>query len=368
MKVVGLMSGTSLDAVDAALIETDGARLTRFGPGLERPYTPDERAFLKRAVGDALAWRFEGAEPGSFAAAEAVLTTSHAEAVEAVCAAAGLSPGDLDLVGFHGQTVVHEAPSRGRRGRTRQIGDGEGLARRLGVRVAYDFRSADVEAGGQGAPLAPVYHAALAAWSGLERPLAVVNLGGVANITLVGSDGALTAFDTGPANGLIDAFMEARTGAPFDEGGATAATGRVHEAAFTEYLDHPHFAQRGPRSLDRWDFSLDAVRNLSTADGAATLTAFTAKTVAMGLAECAERPERVVLCGGGRRNATMAALIEAACGLPALTAEQLGWRGGLIEAEAFAYLAARTLEGLPISFAGTTGAPEPLIGGRIASP
>jgi anhydro-N-acetylmuramic acid kinase len=368
MTACGLMSGTSLDAVDAAVLVTDGARIIRFGPGLERPYAPGERAVLQAAVDAALDWRWKGPEPQVFREAEAVLTRAHAEAVRAVCDKAALAPSDLDVIGFHGQTVVHEAPAGGRPGRTRQIGDGQALADALGCPVAFDFRSADMAAGGQGAPLAPVYHAALAEWSGLERPLGVLNLGGVANITLIGSDGELIAFDTGPANGLLDAFMLARTGSPMDEGGALAATGRVHEAAFAELLDHPHFTQDGPKSLDRWDFSLDPVRNLPDADGAATLSAFTAKTVALGVARLPERPARLVLCGGGRRNATLASLIEAATGLPVLSAEALGWRGDLVEAETFAYLAARTVRGLPISFPGTTGVAQAMTGGRVARP
>ncbi|MEO1038306.1 MAG: anhydro-N-acetylmuramic acid kinase [Pseudomonadota bacterium] len=367
MKIVGLMSGTSLDGVDAALLETDGERILRFGPGLERSYQAEERSVLEAAVEDALRWRFDGPQPASFKAAEAVLTRSHTDAVRSVCERAGLSVTALDLVGFHGQTVVHEPPGPERAGRTCQLGDGAALARALGADVAFDFRSADVRAGGQGAPLAPAYHAALAEWSGLERPLGVINLGGVANITLVGSDGALTAFDTGPANGLLDAFIEQRTGQPYDDTGAIAAEGRVHEAAFAEYLAHDHFALTGPKSLDRWDFSLDSVANLSTEDGAATLSAFTARTVAMGVEALAETPERLVVCGGGRVNATLMALIEAATGLPVFSAEALGWRGGLIEAEAFAFLAARTVRDLPISYPGTTGVKQAMTGGRVAS-
>ncbi|PWE17300.1 anhydro-N-acetylmuramic acid kinase [Marinicauda salina] len=366
MKVVGLMSGTSLDGVDAALMETDGETVARFGPGLERAYAPGERRILQAAVDAARAWRFEGPEPAAFAEAETVLTTTHAEAVAAVCEAAGIAPSDLDLVGFHGQTVLHRAPAEGVPGRTRQLGDGAALAARLGCDVAFDFRSADVAAGGQGAPLAPVYHRALADWSGLERPLGVLNLGGVANITLIASDGALVAFDTGPANGLIDAFMEQRTGEAMDANGETAARGRVHEAAFAEYLAHDHFAAGGPKSLDRWDFDLDAVANLSTEDGAATLTAFTARSVALGVERLPERPARLIVCGGGRKNATLRALIEAACDMPAIPAEDVGWRGDLIEAEAFAFLAARCAAGRPISFPGTTGVSEPMTGGRIA--
>ncbi|TGY89594.1 anhydro-N-acetylmuramic acid kinase [Marinicauda algicola] len=367
MRIVGLMSGTSLDGVDAALIETDGERILGFGPGLERPYTRDERAVLARAVEAARAWSFEGAEP-DFSDAEAVLTRTHEAAVRAVCDAAKLAPDTLDLVGFHGQTVLHRAPSGTRPGRTRQIGDGQALADALGCPVAFDFRSADVAAGGQGAPLAPVYHAALIEAAGLERPIGVLNLGGVGNITHVDARGALIAFDTGPANGLIDAFMEDRTGTAMDTDGATAAQGRPHEGALADYLDHAHFGQDGPKSLDRWDFSLDPVRNLSTEDGAATLSVLTARTVGLALDRLPERPKRLVVCGGGRRNRTLLSLIETAAGIRVHAAEAVGWRGDLIEAEAFAYLAARTMKGLPISFPGTTGVDKPMSGGRVVRP
>ena len=227
--------------------------------------------------------------------------------------------------------------------------------------------------GGQGAPLAPVYHRALVQDAGLETPIAVLNLGGVANITLIMPQGDLLAFDSGPANGLVDAFVHQRRGLPHDEGGALAAEGRIHDAAFADLLDHPHFKATGPKSLDRWDFSLEPVANLSDADGAATLTGFTAKTVAMGLEMAGDhpgmaRPSRMIACGGGRKNKTMMALIEAACGIPVLAAEAVGWRGDMIEAEAFAYLAARHLRGLPISYPGTTGVLEPLTGGVLAQP
>jgi len=369
MKVIGLMSGTSLDGVDAALIETDGERLTRFGPGFETPFTASERTVLKAAVDAGLEWRFQGARPeAAFAEAEIVLTQTHARAVEAVAQAAGLALSAIDLVGFHGQTVIHQPPLPGVRGQTCQLGDGPALARRLGVPVAYDFRTRDMQQGGQGAPLAPVYHAVLANWSGLERPLGVLNLGGVANLTLIGSDGALTAFDTGPGNGLIDAWVEAQTGAPMDRDGALSAQGRVHEAGLQELLAHPHFALEGPKSLDRWDFSIDAARNLKVEDGAATLAQFTAEAIGLGLRACPEPPRRLIVCGGGRKNTDLLRRISEVTGLPAVTAEAVGWRGDLIEAEAFAVLAARTLKRLPISWPGATGVSEPCPGGRLAYP
>lgn len=368
MKIVGLMSGTSLDGVDAALLETDGVRITGFGPGVQIDYAAADRAVLQAAVDAALAWRFEGEEPAVFVEAEAVLTRTHADAVRQVCAQADLRPADLDLVGFHGQTVVHIPPAEGVPGRTRQIGDGTTLAQALGCPVAFDFRTADMAAGGQGAPLAPAYHAALADASGLEKPLGVLNIGGVANLTLIHADGGLSAFDTGPGNGLIDAWMADQRGVAMDEGGAASAQGRVLEAGLEELLAHPHFALEGPKSLDRWDFSLDPARNLTVEDGAATLAEFTARTVALGLETVADRPKRLIVCGGGRKNPDLMARIARACGVQVQPAEAVGWRGDLIEAEAFAYLAARTRKGLLISWPGTTGAPGPLTGGQIVQP
>lgn len=365
---VGLMSGTSLDGVDASMLVMDGDTLVRFGPGTEIAYTREERAVLQTAVDAALAWRFDGDEPGVFKQAEDILTQTHARAVQAVCERAGLTTQALDLVGFHGQTVIHIPPEADAPGRTRQLGDGPALAKALGCPVAYDFRSADVAAGGQGAPLAPAYHRALCRVSGLEAPIGILNIGGVANLTCVGSDGTLSAFDTGPGNGLLDAWVAEKTGGVMDKGGALSARGRVLEAGLQELMSHPHFLKSGPRSLDRWDFSLDPARNLTIEDGAATLAAFTARTVAMGVDSLPERPHRLIVCGGGRKNADLMARIARACALPVLTAEQVGWRGDLIEAEAFAYLAACTRLDRPISWPGTTGAPAPLTGGRIALP
>ena len=365
MLCAGLMSGTSLDGVDAALIETDGRQVARFGPGAETAYTKAERAVLQSAVDAALSWRFDGEEPAAFAEAEIVLNDTHARAVEALCDKAGIKTSDLDLVGFHGQTVIHVPPQDGANGRTRQLGDGQALAKRLGCAVAFDFRSADMAAGGQGAPLTPAWHRALVQASGLETPIGVLNIGGVANLTLVGRDGALTAFDTGPGNGLIDAWVAEKTGGVMDKDGALSARGRVLEAGLAELLSHPHFAKMGPKSLDRWDFSLDPARNLTIEDGAATLAEFTARTVAIALDGAAQRPSRLIVCGGGRKNKDLTARIARACALPLVAAEAVGWRGDLIEAEAFAFLAARTAKGLPISWPGTTGVSEAMSGGRL---
>lgn len=269
------------------------------------------------------------------------------------------------MVGFHGQTVLHRAPAQGRRGRTLQIGDGAALASRIGIDVVYDFRTADMDAGGHGAPLAPLFHQALATGSEVARPAAILNLGGVANVTWLPADGDPVAFDTGPANGLIDAWCLEHAGEPFDRDGRLAASGRVHEATLADLMAHPFLALPPPKSLDRWDFSLAPVRNLDAADGAATLTAFTARTVADALARLG-RPGRLLVTGGGRLNPTLMAMLGTATGVMPEPVEAVGWRGDLLEAEAFAWLAVRVERGLPTSLPSTTGARHPVSGGRIA--
>ena len=324
-------------------------------------YSDAARAELAEATRQALTFDRPRASPALVAAA-ALIVRTHSFAVHKLLAEARVAARDIDVVGFHGQTVAH----RPDRGWTWQIGDGAALAAATGITVVSDLRCADVAAGGQGAPLLPVYHAALAAT--LERPLAVLNLGGVANITWIGADGALVAFDTGPANGLIDHWMEATSGARFDRDGALAASGRVDEAVLAAMLDHPFFDAAPPKSLDRSDFTIQPVRGLSPADGAATLTAFTAETVADALRHLPERPRRLLVVGGGRHNPTLLRMIGERTGLPVESGEALGWDGDAVEAQGFGYMAVRTLRGLPISFPGTTGAPRPMSGGVVNHP
>lgn len=363
-RVIGLMSGTSLDGVDAALIETDGGLWITPVAGAEQPYAKAERARLQAAVDAALKWKFEGPEPAEFADAETALTEAHARAVEGVIAAAGLTAGDIDLVGFHGQTVLHRAPNAERQGATRQIGDGEALARQLGIDVVYDLRSADVAAGGHGAPLATLYHDALFKRDKLDGPVAVLNLGGVANVSWLG-EGDPVAFDTGPASGLLDAWCEETIGETCDRNGALAAQGTVDESALSTLMAHPYFALTPPKSLDRWDFSLDPVRGLSPEDGAATLTAFTAQTVADAISGMGQ-PQRILATGGGRKNPVMTAAIAERLGHAVEPVEAVNWNGDLMEAQAFAWLAVRSLKGLPLSLPSTTGVPVPVTGGRLA--
>jgi anhydro-N-acetylmuramic acid kinase len=357
MLAIGLMSGTSLDGVDAALIETDGEALVRSVAFRGETYSDAARAELAAATAAALTYDRPRASPAIVAATDLIGRT-HAFAVAKLLREAGVAAGDVGVIGFHGQTVAH----RPDRGWTWQIGDGAVLARATGIDVVDDLRSADVAAGGQGAPLLPVYHAALARVLG--EPVAILNLGGVANVTLVADD-LLVAFDTGPANGLVDDWVAAVTGARFDADGALAATGQVHADVLDAMLDHPFFDLGFPKSLDRGDFTVQPARGLSAADGAATLTAFTAASVAIAIEQLPMRPRRLLVAGGGRRNPVMLRMIAERTGLMPEPAETMGWDGDAVEAEGFAYMAVRSLRGLPISFPGTTGVPRAMTGGRL---
>ncbi|MGI8840599.1 MAG: anhydro-N-acetylmuramic acid kinase [Caulobacteraceae bacterium] len=368
MRVLGFMTGTSLDAVDMAVLETDGEAIGAFGPAAESKLSAETRAVVEEAIAAARAWPRGEPAPEVFESAARAVADEHLAAARTFLDQVGAQAGRIDLVGVHGQTVLHEAPRGRRGGRTVQLLDARRLAEGLGLPVAFDFRAADVAAGGQGAPLAPIYHQALARWSRMEPPMAVLNLGGVGNVTLIGEEGALEAFDTGPANGMIDLFVQSRSGARRDENGALARSGRIDEVIVAAYLGHAHFTARGPKSLDRFDFSLDPVAGLSLEDGAATLTAFAAEAVVLGLAACSQNPRRVIVCGGGRHNPALMHAIRKRLDVPVSAAEWVGWRGDSMEAEAFAYLAARTFTGLPISFPSTTGVTEPLPGGRIVRP
>jgi len=356
------MSGTSLDAVDAAMILTDGDTIKDFGPIAERKYASDERAVLQDAVDRARAWNWQGSQP-DFSAACHVLTVTHKAVFERMLK--GWDGPPPALAGIHGQTVLHRRPKDGIKGATLQILNADSLKEALGVPLAYDFRSADVAAGGEGAPLAPIYHKAMLARSGYTKA-AVLNLGGVANVTICDAGGVLTAFDTGPANGPIDEWIEAHDRGTYDKDGALAGAGRVHNGLLTQLLDHPYFNDAPPKSLDRYDFNANLVRGLSLEDGAATLAALCAGSVARGFEHASDTPEQLIVCGGGRHNKVLMTMLANHVPCKVISAEQAKWRGDSIEAEAFAFLAVRTLRNLPISFPGTTGAQSAKGGGRLA--
>jgi anhydro-N-acetylmuramic acid kinase len=362
VRAVGLMSGTSLDGVDVALIETDGERIASFGPTACRPYAPAERELLRRALADAVGLADRNARPGALREAEALVTEAHAQAAERFLRDNRLTS-DIAVVGFHGQTVLHRPDAR----LTVQLGDGKALARRLRIPVVFDFRAADVAAGGQGAPLVPVFHRALVEKLARPGPTAVLNVGGVANLTYLDSADAMIAFDTGPGNALIDDFMLARAGKAHDAGGALAAGGRVDEELVAGLLTHPFFRLPFPKSLDRNAFRLD-VSGHSLADAAATLTALTAAAVARSIDLLPQPPRIWVVAGGGARNATLMRMLAARLPATVLTADAVGWSADALEAQAFAYLAVRTLRGLPITFPTTTGVATPMTGGVVARP
>jgi len=364
---IGLMSGTSQDGVDVACLETDGEIIARFGPTAYRTYSRDERALLRRATAAAANLTNRTARPDVVGEAEAMVTAAHAEAVETFLAANGVQPGDVPVIGFHGQTVLHRPERR----LTIQLGDGPALAARLGIRVVYDFRAADVAAGGQGAPFAPVFHRALMRLLDRAPPVAVLNIGGVANVTYIDGD-ALIACDTGPGNALIDDFVRARTGALLDTDGRTAAAGAVDQSAVARLLEHPFFALPPPKSLDRNDFRGlvgTALDDRSVEDGAATLTALTAASIARIVPHLPRAPQSWIVAGGGGRNPTLMRMLRDRLAPARVeTGLDVGWSVDSLEAQAFAYLAVRSLHGLPISFPATTGVPRPLTGGVLVRP
>ena len=361
MRAIGLMSGTSMDGIDVALIDTDGEDTVRRGPGESFPYPQAFRLLLARSldVAKSIAVRTERA--GQLAEVERELTRLTAGAVARFMSAHSINAADVDVIGFHGHTVLH----RPERYLTVQIGDGPLLARLTNIDVVYDLRAADCAAMGQGAPLAPVYHRALTARI-KTRPVAVLNIGGVANVTWIGGDGALIAFDTGPGCAMIDDLALRHTGKPCDEDGALAAAGRADDGLVREYLKHSHFAALPPKSLDRNQFALELVEHLSPADGAATLTAFTAAAIGRALEHFPAEPQLWIVTGGGRKNRTLMSMIAGHMHNAVVPAEAAGLDGDFIEAEAWAYLAVRSLKGLPITFPGTTGADKPLTGGVLA--
>jgi len=367
MRAIGLMSGTSLDGVDAALIGTDGERIESFGPTFYRPYSEPERALLRRALSEAVPLTERTARPGVLAEAETLVTRTHAEAVERLISENNISPEDIDVVGFHGQTVLHRPQNK----LTIQIGDGPSLAKRLGIQVVQDFRAADVAADGQGAPLVPVFHRAIVSTIERPHPVAVLNIGGVANVTFVDGGPEPIACDTGPGNALIDDFMRARTGAPYDDNSDAAAGGKPDEAFIARVLNDAFFDKPPPKSLDcnAFTFANIGLPGFSVADGAATLSALTVTAVARIVPHLPEPPRAWIVAGGGARNRTLMRMLAARLAPATVeTAEEVGWSADALEAQAFAFLAVRCLRDLPITFPTTSGEPKPMRGGVVARP
>lgn len=349
---LGLMSGTSMDGVDAALIRTDGEKVERLGDWLTLPYDTAFREQLQRAV---------AAQDVTYGKQlEHALTRHHAEAVAQLLTKAGLSSSDIDVIGFHGHTVSHRPES----GKTWQIGDGGLLAALTGVGVVYDFRSNDMAYGGQGAPLAPLYHRALLRECAM--PLAVLNIGGVANVTYINGE-ELLAFDTGPGNALLDDWVLHHTGKYYDENGSIAGKGVADASLVHRLLSHPYFNVAPPKSLDRNDFTLELLQDLSLEDGAATLVAFTAQAVQQSCGFLPQAPRQWYVTGGGRHNPAIMQALDQALQGEVLPIESADANGDSLEAEAFAFLAVRSLNGQPLSVPGTTGVKTSVTGGVFCS-
>ena len=357
VRALGAMSGTSLDGVDAAVVETNGQRIFGFGETAYRGYSPEERAVLRAALGN---WHGDAVDR-----AGEVVDAAHIEVLKPFS--------DVSLVGFHGQTLAHDPHGRG----TLQAGNGAALANALGVPVVWDFRSDDVAMGGEGAPLAPFFHFACAKWFGADAPLCFLNLGGVGNLTYIDPSfdrpedaGALLAFDTGPANAPVNDLMQARLGLAMDTDGALAAQGQVETGALELFLAEPYFAKMPPKSLDRNDFAemIGLVGELSDADAAATLLGMCAAGVVQGMEHCPTPPSRVLVTGGGRHNPVLMDMLRAGLDCPVDPVEDVGLNGDMLEAQAFAHLAVRVARGLPTSAPGTTGVRACVGGGVISAP
>lgn len=367
--VIGLMSGTSMDGVDAAMLFTDGVRIERLGPSLTVSFPSEVRDRIKEGLQIASGCASADDAPSSIRDLEQELTDWNAHAVDELLSVTGQKASEVDLIGFHGQTLTH----RPDRGWTWQIGDGGRLAGKTGIAVVNDFRTADVQAGGEGAPLVPLYHAALLDRDRRHDTVAILNIGGVANVTWVSfsdeeTDPEVVAFDTGPGNAMIDDWAELHTGEPCDVDGNLAGRGISHEEIVMGMMASPYFDETPPKTLDRDDFNMQAVRGLSPEDGAATLTDFVVESVVAAQSHFPKPPEAWYVCGGGRLNNTLMRRLKRR--LPTLvnSVEVLGWRGDALEAEAFAYLAARSERRLPLTIPSTTGCNQPTHGGVLSKP
>ena len=361
---IGTMSGTSMDGVDVALIETDGEVVSRFGAYHSREYSPTERHILRGAVKAAQDMTDRNARPGPIADAETLITEIHLKAIDALLQQAGAGHHEVDVVGFHGQTILH----RPERKLTVQIGDGALLAKRLKVPVVYDFRVADVAAGGQGAPLVPVFHRALLRAFD-DGPIVVVNIGGVTNVTYIDGDTDPIAFDTGPGNAPMDELMLSRSGKTMDLNGTVAASGKADDKLVAAALDHAFFKTKPPKSLDRADFARFELNTLSLPNALATAASIIASSIALSRKHFPKEPKRWIVAGGGARNPTLVRLLrEKLSPARVQTAEEIGWQSSAVEAQAFAFLAVRSIKNLPLSFPKTTGVPSPMTGGVLVKP
>ncbi len=363
------MSGTSMDGIDVALLKTDGESEVSPLAGSFFPYTPDIRKMLEQSLKSASDIKDREERPGNLAAVEQEITRLHSEAVSIFLQENSLQEEQIDVLGFHGQTVLH----RPENGLTLQLGDGDALAVKTGIKTVYDMRNNDMMHSGQGAPLVPVYHQALSQrlpqeFSGIT-PVAFVNIGGISNITFVGDE--LLAFDSGPGNSLIDQWVQQQVGISHDQGGMIAAEGKTDPELVEQYLADPFFSKPLPKSLDRTDFTLPQNRTSSVENVARSLAHLSARAIFASLEHLPQEPQLWVICGGGRHNPHIMgdlrklAKTHDTC---VISSEEAGFDGDSMEAEAWAYLAVRALKGLPLTFPGTTGVHHAVTGGRIAHP
>lgn len=366
---IGLMSGTSMDGVDIAMLKTDGIAAVEVGPSSFVPYDAPFTRRIELALETARSILERRDRPGDLAALERDITLRHAAVVKRFLSShPSIRP---DVIGFHGQTVLH----RPDKGLTVQLGDGALLAKETGISVVFDMRANDMAHGGQGAPLVPAYHAARAAALperfAAKFPVVFVNIGGISNITYVPGAGDPVAFDSGPGNALIDQWVVREAGVPYDEDGAIAGAGRIASVVVERYLQAPFFAKPGPKSLDRNDFTLEFAEGLGLADGARTLAAVSAGAILKSAEHLPQPPKLWIVCGGGRKNPHIVGDLRAGAlkaGAQVILAEDAGLDGDSTEAEAWAYLAARSMKGLPLTFPTTTGCREAVTGGVLARP
>ncbi|MDX0140658.1 anhydro-N-acetylmuramic acid kinase [Sinorhizobium meliloti] len=370
LTAIGLMSGTSMDGIDIAVVRTDGDSIVDRGPSAGYAYDPRFRERLKQGLEDARSILKREERPGTLADLERDLTLRHALAVRMFLQENNILPDNVDVIGFHGQTVLH----RPDQALTVQLGDGDLLARETGIDVVYDMRANDMALGGQGAPLIPAYHAALA--RGLSKvgeiatPVVFVNIGGISNLTYIGAGEEIVAYDSGPGNSLIDQWVEAHAGIPYDQGGMIASEGGVLRELADRYLSHPFFSAEKRRSLDRNDFAPPAAGDASLEDGARTLAHVTAAGIVRSARHLPANPATYIVCGGGRLNSVIMSDLHAlaeAEGARVLAAEALDLNGDSMEAEAWAYLAVRSRYCLPLTYPETTGVSCPVSGGRLAA-
>lgn len=365
---IGLMSGTSMDGIDAALVRTDGEDIVERGAMGFYPYATDVQETLKHALVEAKNMTHHDERTDVLKEAEKLITQLHVEAVNKFLAENELDVSDIDVLGFHGQTVLH----RPHQALTVQLGDGHKLAKATGIDVVYDMRAKDMEHGGQGAPLVPIYHKALATSLPehlLEKlPVVFVNIGGISNITYIGEE--LIAFDTGPGNALIDQWVQSEAGIAFDQGGMIAAEGKVNDALAAKYMNSPYFEKSLPKSLDRNDFLPPKSGEISLEGGARSLAYVSASAILKSVDHLPDMPKLWIICGGGRHNPhIMSDLVKLAAetNSQVIKAEEAGFDGDAMEAEAWGYLAVRSLQDLPLTFPKTTGCRKAVSGGVFAS-